>query len=429
MKNKLQEYIAQQGLARFKELVYAYADKHKYQCILDSCQLNTGVYGGEFEFLAAIGATQVYTSWSSFEQATTQVKWLFGVLGYDVKNHFETLSSENNAVIDTPELLFFEPQILLAIDKNQQVSVLKGDLSLDFFDAVVVKNKRDISPVYSPISRSDYIQKIEEIQELIRGGEVYELNYCVPYSHSFNAFQPLLFHLDLLQKSPVPMGAYLRANQLYLCGASMERFLMKQGNTLVSQPIKGTIKKGQTPEEDVALITQLKNSEKDRAENVMIVDLVRNDLNRVCKSGTVKVKELFGIYSYLQVHQMISTVEGEVLPEVSISDILKATFPMGSMTGAPKIAAMKYIEGIENFKRGWYSGALGYIAPDGDFDFNVVIRSVLCDTNNKVLNYNAGGAITIDSIAEQEWMEVQLKTKAITEVLKGGENKSNSAVT
>ena len=429
MKNKLQEYIAQNGIARFKELVYAYADTFNYQCILDSCQLNTGVNVGEFELVAAIGATQVYTSWSSFEQATTQGKWLFGVLGYDVKNHFETLSSANNIVIDTPELLFFEPQILLAIDKNQQVSVLKGDLSLDFFDAVVVKNKRDISPVYSPISRSDYIQKIEEIQELIRGGEVYELNYCVPYSHSFNAFQPVLFHLDLLQKSPVPMGAYLRANQLYLCGASMERFLMKRGDTLVSQPIKGTIKKGQTPEEDVALITQLKNSEKDRAENVMIVDLVRNDLNRVCKSGTVKVKELFGIYSYLQVHQMISTVEGEVLPEVSISDILKATFPMGSMTGAPKIAAMKYIEGIENFKRGWYSGALGYIAPDGDFDFNVVIRSVLCDTNNKVLNYNAGGAITIDSIAEQEWMEVQLKTKAITEVLKGGENKSNSAVT
>ena len=173
------------------------------------------------------------------------------------------------------------------------------------------------------------------------------------------------------------------------------------------------------------LIAQLKNSEKDRAENVMIVDLVRNDLNRVCKSGTVQVNELFGIYSYLQVHQMISTVKGDVLPEVSISDILKATFPMGSMTGAPKIAAMKYIEGLENFKRGWYSGALGYLAPDGNFDFNVVIRSVLCDMETKVLNYNAGGAITIDSIAEHEWMEVQLKTKAITEVLKGGENKSN----
>ena len=425
MKDKLQEYITQRGVNRFKELVYAYAHKFNYQCILDSCQLNTGVYSGEFELLAAIGATQVYTSWSTFEQATTQGKWLFGVLGYDVKNHFETLSSENNAIVETPELLFFEPQILLAIDKYQKVSILKGDLTLDFFDAVIVKNKREVSSVSSPISHDNYIRKIEEIQELIRSGEVYELNYCVPYSHSFKAFQPILFHLDLLQKSPVPMGAYLRANQLYLCGASMERFLMKRGDTLVSQPIKGTIKKGLTPEEDAVLIAQLKNSEKDRAENVMIVDLVRNDLNRVCKSGTVQVNELFGIYSYLQVHQMISTVKGDVLPEVSISDILKATFPMGSMTGAPKIAAMKYIEGLENFKRGWYSGALGYLAPDGNFDFNVVIRSVLCYMETKVLNYNAGGAITIDSIAEHEWMEVQLKTKAITEVLKGGENKSN----
>jgi para-aminobenzoate synthetase component 1 len=150
----------------------------------------------------------------------------------------------------------------------------------------------------------------------------------------------------------------------------------------------------------------------------MIVDLVRNDLNRICERGSVQVPELFGVYSYLQVHQMISTVKGTVARDVSLLDILEATFPMGSMTGAPKIAAMQQIEKLENFKRGWYSGAVGYITPDQDFDFNVVIRSVLCNTTSKTLNYNAGGAITIDSVAESEWKEVKLKTKAITSILK-----------
>jgi para-aminobenzoate synthetase component 1 len=185
----------------------------------------------------------------------------------------------------------------------------------------------------------------------------------------------------------------------------------------LSQPIKGTIRKGETLEEDQALISELVNSEKDRAENVMIVDLVRNDLNKICQTATVKVTELFEIYSYLQVHQMISTIEGKLKPNTTFTDILKATFPMGSMTGAPKISAMKYIDRLESFKRGWYSGSIGYIDPNGDFDFNVVIRSLLCDKNRKTLNYCAGGAITIDSIPEKEWDEIQVKTKAITEVL------------
>lgn len=214
------------------------------------------------------------------------------------------------------------------------------------------------------------------------------------------------------------MASYLRADHLHLCGASMERFLLKKGNKLISQPIKGTIQKGDSPQEDQCLIQELENSEKDRAENVMIVDLVRNDLNRICERGSVHVPELFGIYSYLQVHQMISTVEGTVAHDKTLLNIIEATFPMGSMTGAPKIAAMQQIEQLENFKRGWYSGAVGYVTPDQDFDFNVVIRTVLCNTKSKTLNYNAGGAITIDSVAESEWKEVKLKTKAITSILK-----------
>jgi para-aminobenzoate synthetase component 1 len=213
------------------------------------------------------------------------------------------------------------------------------------------------------------------------------------------------------------MAAYFSADSLHLCGASMERYLTKKEDKILSQPIKGTIKKGETIEEDHALIASLLNSEKDRAENVMIVDLVRNDLNKICQTSSVKVTELCEIYSYLQVHQMISTVEGKLKPNTSFTDILRATFPMGSMTGAPKIAAMKHIDELESFKRGWYSGSVGYIQPNGDFDFNVVIRSLLCDEDKKILNYCAGGAITIDSNPENEWEEIQVKTKAITEVL------------
>jgi para-aminobenzoate synthetase component 1 len=386
---------------------------------LDSCQLNTGVHGGNYEFLAAFGAEEVYENYVDFRAAIDKKgQWLFGVLGYDIKNHLEKLTSENNALIETSETLFFVPEIILSIDKTGTIIALKGSVSAEFWQPKQDHEALQVGPSQSPISKEIYVQKIEEIHELIRAGEVYELNYCVPFSHSFTSFSPLLFHQQLIKKSPVPMAAYLKADHLHLCGASMERYLLKKGNKLISQPIKGTIRKGENPQEDQRLIQELEDSEKDRAENVMIVDLVRNDLNRICKRGSVQVPELFGIYSYLQVHQMISTVEGEVANDKSLIEILEATFPMGSMTGAPKIAAMRHIEQLEDFKRGWYSGAVGYITPEHDFDFNVVIRSVLCDDTRKVLNYNAGGAITIDSQAESEWKEVQLKTKAITSILK-----------
>lgn len=418
MKNKLQEYIEEHGLDSFKNLAYHYSKKFEHSCILDSCQLNTGVHGGNYEFLAAFGAKKVWTSYDEFSsQLDHNSDWLFGIFSYDLKNKFENLTSNNEAIIETPELLFFIPEILIGIDKSNQVELILGSISDDFGNPAIKTESRKVSQSNSSISKDIYLNKIADIHELIKAGEVYELNYCVPHSINYLSFDPIQFQLDLIKKSPVPMASYLKASHLHLCGASMERFIMKRGHKIISQPIKGTIKKGTSVEEDTLLISQLENSEKDRAENVMIVDLVRNDLNRVCKVGTVNVSELFGIYSYLQVHQMISTVEGELQNDRTLTNIIQSTYPMGSMTGAPKIASMKQIEKLENFKRGWYSGALGYVTPNNDFDFNVVIRSVLCDTNEKVLNYNAGGAITIDSNAESEWNEVQLKTKAITEVL------------
>lgn len=415
--NNLNSFIQKNGLDAFKKLAYHFTSNYNYNCILDSCKLKTGVYEGKYEFLAAFGAEKIVQSPGELEKYKNENNWFFGVVGYDLKNKFEELSSLNSEIIHTPELLFFVPKIIIGIDREENVTLIKGALPPNFWHESEQKHPHRINPEEVPIIKEDYLKKINTIHELIREGEVYELNYCVPHKFTYEEFSPINFQIALINKSPVPMAAYFSADSLHLCGASMERYLTKKEDKILSQPIKGTIKKGETIEEDHALIASLLNSEKDRAENVMIVDLVRNDLNKICQTSSVKVTELCEIYSYLQVHQMISTVEGKLKSNTSFTDILRATFPMGSMTGAPKIAAMKHIDELESFKRGWYSGSVGYIQPNGDFDFNVVIRSLLCDEDKKILNYCAGGAITIDSNPENEWEEIQVKTKAITEVL------------
>lgn len=415
--NNLNSFIQKNGLDAFKKLAYHFTSNYNYNCILDSCKLKTGVYEGKYEFLAAFGAEKIVQNPEELEKYKNENNWFFGVVGYDLKNKFEELSSLNSEIIHTPELLFFVPKIIIGIDREENVTLIKGALPPNFWHESEQKHPHRINPEEVPIIKEDYLKKINAIHELIREGEVYELNYCVPHKFTYEEFSPINFQIALINKSPVPMAAYFSADSLHLCGASMERYLTKKEDKILSQPIKGTIKKGENIEEDHALIASLLNSEKDRAENVMIVDLVRNDLNKICQTSSVKVSELCEIYSYLQVHQMISTVEGKLKPNTSFTDILSATFPMGSMTGAPKIAAMKHIDELESFKRGWYSGTVGYIQPNGDFDFNVVIRSLLCDEDKKILNYCAGGAITIDSNPENEWEEIQVKTKAITEVL------------
>lgn len=415
--NNLNYFIQKNGLDAFKKLAYHFTSNYNYKCILDSCRLKTGAYEGKYEFLAAFGAEKVVQSPEELEKDKIENNWFFGVIGYDLKNEFEDLSSLNSEIIHTPKLLFFVPKIIIGIDREENVTLIKGVLPPNFWHESEQNYPHKINPEEVPIIKEDYLKKIKLIHELIRKGEVYELNYCVPHKFTYEEFSPINFHIALINKSPVPMAAYFGSDSLHLCGASMERYLVKKEDKILSQPIKGTIKKGETIREDHALIATLLNSEKDRAENVMIVDLVRNDLNKICQTSSVKVTELCEIYSYLQVHQMISTVEGKLNPNTTFTDILRATFPMGSMTGAPKIAAMKHIDELESFKRGWYSGSVGYIQPNGDFDFNVVIRSLLCDEDKKILNYCAGGAITIDSNPENEWDEIQVKTKAITEVL------------
>ena len=327
-------------------------------------------------------------------------------------------------------MLFFIPEIIVRVKNGEvKVSILLESSITSTGEEIfnnICEEKSDINfernniNLLPRIPKKDYLEKINKIRKNIIDGDVYELTFCQEfYSENVN-IEPLIVFQELCKKSKAPFSVLFRWENKYLISASPERFLQKKGDTIVSQPIKGTSKRSSDPLVDAQLKTELYNSEKDRAENVMIVDLVRNDLARIGKTGTIKVDELFGIYSFEQVHQMVSTISANVKEDILISDILKNTFPMGSMTGAPKVMAMELIENYEESKRGLFSGAFGYISPEGDFDFNVVIRSIIYDALQQYISVQVGGAIVFDSVAEKEYEECVLKLSGIVGVFGGG---------
>ncbi len=335
--------------------------------------------------------------------------WIFGYLGYDLKNHIEALSSNNEEVIEAADLFFMVPEVLIEVNETGDMEYLRGEpTSIDknwYPSDVKLESKNQIK-------KRSYLKKIYQAKKRIREGEFYEINISHPIQYQFKGDS-----LDLYNKmegiGAVPFAAYVYMDEVQICCASPERFIQKRGDKIISQPIKGTIqRKGN---DTIADLQRFMNSEKERAENLMIVDLVRNDFSRVAQKGSVKVSKLFEIQTFETVHQMVSTVEAKVDAGVDVFSIIQACFPMGSMTGAPKIASMKAIEELEDYKRGIYSGAIGYIKPDGDFDFNVVIRTAL--VQGEKLVYPVGGAITSDSDPELEWEETLIKARALTRLL------------
>ena len=344
--------------------------------------------------------------------------WLFGYIGYDMKNFLESLSSGNPDPVGAPDLYFMNPGLLIEAGRDE-AAVLKGNLPREL-RSLNGRNSGEsafgITGFGPATKRRDYEEKIREAQRRIREGEFYEINL----SHQMQGFfsgGALSLYEGMKRRGPVPFGAFLSFDAYKVCCASPERFLARRAGKVFSQPIKGTIHRGLTRTEDERLKEWLRSSEKNRAENLMIVDLVRNDLGRIARKGTVKTTGLFEIQSFGTVHQMVSTVEAEA-GDRSPVDILKACFPMGSMTGAPKISAMQAIEELEDYRRGLYSGCIGYMDPGGDFDFNVVIRTAII--NGGRLYYSAGGAITSDSEPESEWHETLTKARALTEVDRSG---------
>ena len=351
--------------------------------------------------------------------------YIFGYLSYDLKNDIENLESKNNDNLAFADLYFFQPKKLFFI-KDDTV-VLRYDSScaeemvsdLKIIKATVLKkqylsNKTSIS---QRISKKNYLLKIKKLKKHIRRGDTYETNFCMEYFTEKHHIDPLYTYNKLNEISKTPFACFFRNNSHFLMSASPERFARKEGQKIISQPIKGTIKRGRNTKEDTLLINQLQNDPKERSENIMIVDLVRNDLSKTATKDSVKVEELCQIYSFKQVHQMTSTVVSRVIKDQNPVDLIKSLFPMGSMTGAPKIATMKIIEQLEETKRGVYSGAVGYFTPKDDFDFNVVIRSILYNEKEKYVSFSVGGAITSKSIPENEYQECELKAAAMKEVL------------
>ncbi len=341
--------------------------------------------------------------------------WLFGYFGYDLKNHIEELESGNKALTGVPDLFFMVPRLLLEIDIDKKITQLKGKA---FPEELKEEGQSPLKvQLQNRISKKEYQDLIEQAKVDIYEGEYYEINLSHPLQFNFEG-DPLSLYESMKTAGPVPFGSYLEMDELVICCSSPERFLARSGNRVWSQPIKGTASRGKEDDAEAELI-KLRDSEKERAENLMIVDLVRNDLGRVAIKNSVRVSNLFEIQSFETVHQMVSTVECTVDDEIESEEVIKACFPMGSMTGAPKISAMKAIEKYEHYRRGIYSGAIGYFSPNGDFDFNVVIRTAII--NGDKLIYPVGGAITSDSDAEDEWEETLLKAKAITNIFENTE--------
>jgi para-aminobenzoate synthetase component 1 len=347
----------------------------------------------------------------------------FGYFGYDLKNEIEELTSANPDLLEFPDLFFFKPLHLLHFSQNavkieskDPIGVFEEIQNYSILPNIIPQHVK----VNQRISKEEYITKVKQIRNHIIEGDVYELNFCLEFYAEQVQISPEQVFQSLSTQNPMPFGVILKNKDKYLISASPERFLKKIDNKLTSQPMKGTSKRSSDPLEDQKYFNELKESEKERSENMMIVDLVRNDLAKSSKPGTTQVEELFGVYSLSKVHQMISTVSSELKPEVNFLDAIKNAFPMGSMTGAPKIKAMELIEQLEESKRGLYSGTFGYIDPDSNFDFNVVIRSINYNKSNGYLSFQAGSAITYDSIPEKEYEECLLKAESIKKLLEAG---------
>ncbi|QJD77409.1 anthranilate synthase component I family protein [Spirosoma rhododendri] len=355
-------------------------------------------------------------------QAERPSHWV-GYLGYDLKNQLERLNSRHPNRIGFADAFFAEPRWIIDYHDGAPTLAGEGDTDALLTDLLAFPMPAflpvDPQQVQCRVTSDAYMTTVRQIQQFIRAGEVYELNYCVEFFAEQARLDPMATYWALNERSPMPFSAFLKLDDHYMMGASPERFLKKTGATLTSQPIKGTIRRGKTADEDAQLRVRLLNSEKERAENLMIVDLVRNDLARSAQTGTVRVDELFGIYSFRQVFQMISTVSATLHPDSSWTDAIRNAFPMGSMTGAPKIRSMELIDELESSRRGLYSGAFGYVTSDNNFDFNVVIRSLLYDARQQYASFSVGSAITYDADPAQEWDECLLKARAIRDLLEG----------
>jgi len=390
---------------------------------------------GSFDAILAVGAytairTSYYEAFEKLKKYRSESRdWLFGYLSYDLKNDIEELSSRNPDGLDFPELFFFQPKKIIRLRGNQvdflYLEELADETEKDFH--TIVSDSASGAPdqasldirIRMRIFKDEYFRKVQDMLAHIQRGDIYEANFCQEFYAEEAKIDTLRTFEKLNDISKAPFSAYLKAGNHFLLSVSPERYLKKMGTKIISQPIKGTARRSQNVMEDRVLKNSLAQDPKERAENIMIVDLVRNDLSKSAKKSSVKVEVLAKVYTFKQVHQMISTITAKVESNKDPIEMIRETFPMGSMTGAPKISAMKIIEELESFKRSLYSGSVGYFTPEGDFDFNVIIRSILYNAKKEYVSFSVGSAITALANPEKEYEECLVKAKAMREVLEG----------
>lgn len=426
---RTQKSILLKNTSAFKEKLLLWSQQFDEVVWLDS-----NYYKGHQAQYDAILAVDAFTSIKTdCEDAFDQLKeyqsitkdWLFGYLSYDLKNDVEDLQSNNFDGLGFPELFFFQPKKLFLLKGNRlnilYLNFVTDEFEQDYKDIKSSKPKNGKHSngvkIHLRIHKDEYFSKVKQMLAHIYRGDIYEANFCQEFYAEDTVINPLETYRSLNGISKPPFATYLKVYDKYLLSASPERYLKKEGNLITSQPIKGTAKRSLDAEEDKLLKEQLAQDAKERSENIMIVDLVRNDLAKTAIKGSVTVEELCKVYTFDQVHQMISTVTSKIEDGIHPIDVLRTTFPMGSMTGAPKISAMKIIEELEETKRSLYSGAVGYFTPEGDFDFNVVIRSILYNASKQYVSYSVGGAITAKSDPLKEYEECLVKAKAMRQVL------------
>jgi para-aminobenzoate synthetase component 1 len=403
---------------QFREIIFMDSNDYPQQYSNYDCVLAVDAFTS-----IKTDSNNAFEGLKQYQQTTKD--WIFGYLSYDLKNDVEPLQSNNFDGLDFPDLFFFQPKKIFLLKGDQleiqYLSLCDDEFEEDFDE--IVKSEESKSHIVNEItilqriSENSYIEKVSKMLTHIHKGDLYEANFCMEFYAENASIEPVEKFQKLNEISQPPFAVFFKNNKHFLLSASPERYLKKQGDLLLSQPIKGTAKRSSDPVEDEKSKIQLASDPKERAENIMITDLVRNDLSHTAQKGSVQVTELCGIYSFMQVHQMISTITSKLDPQYGLIDALKTTFPMGSMTGAPKISSMKIIDQLEESKRGLYSGALGYFTPDGDFDFNVVIRSILYNQEKRYVSFSVGSAITSLSSPEKEYQECLLKAKAMREVL------------
>lgn len=423
------------NITTFKESLLRWAQQFEEVVWLDS-NGHQGNYNS-FDALLAVDAVAIIKTETQgafaclFDFRNTTRDWIFGFLTYDLKNDVEILSSKNHDELQFPDLFFFQPKRIIKIQGSKAHFMYfnsdSSEMKTDFETICALQNHKAIPDseikeripirIKMRIFKDEYFKRVTKILAHIHRGDVYEVNFCQEFYAEDTRINPLKVYSNLNRISRAPFATYLKLKDNYLLSASPERYLKKTGRKLISQPIKGTTKRDVNKAKDDINKRVLEKDEKERSENIMIVDLVRNDLSKSAIKGSVYVEELCKVYTFKQVHHMISTITAQIPEGRDPVEILKETFPMGSMTGAPKIEAMKIIEELESFKRGLYSGAVGYFTPEGDFDFNVIIRSILYNADTKYVSFSVGSAITAKAVAEREYEECLLKAKAMRSVL------------